>query len=330
MARNLGLVSQQPDADRERWLSWRQGGIGSSDAAGIAGISPWSTPISVWLSKVGLAGDLEPSEAMRWGQLLEPIIIQEFENRTGLWIVERQKELTHPQLDWMRATIDGYAVPGDSDISLQLPAAAVLFEGKTAGDWGRADWADGVPLHYIAQVQHAMCVTGMPAAWVVALLSGQKLVSFLIERDQEAIAILMELEETFWSKFVLTQTPPPVDGSAHTTEAIREAFAVSAADVVELPTEALDLVRQIHAADAEADAAIERADAARNMIRVLLGDHQMGIYAGLPLATWKEVQVSRIDSEELRAREPIIAARYTKTTSHRRLLFPKRMDVAGG
>jgi len=327
VAHNLGLVSREPDVDHAKWLEWRRAGIGSSDAAGIAGISPWSSPIAVWLDKMALAGDVAPSEAMTWGLLLEPVIIKEFEDRTGLWVVERQKQIVHPAHEWMRATVDGFAVPGDADISKQLPAAAVLYEGKTAGDWGRADWADGVPLHYVAQVMHSMCVTGMPAAWVVALLSGQKLVSFLVERDQEAIDILLELEETFWTKHVLTQTPPPVDGGQRTTEAIREAFTDSVADVVELPAAALDLVRQIHAADAEADAAIERAESARNTIRLLLADHEVGLYAGAPLATWKEVSVNRIDAEELRAREPSVAARYTKTTSHRRLLFPKHKEV---
>lgn len=325
MARSLGIVERDDQLrapEHAKWLEWRRAGIGSSDAAGICGISPWSSPISVWLDKVGLAGEILPSEPMRWGTLLEPIIIAEFEDRTGFWIADRQKQLVHPKHDWMRATIDGLVLPGGE------PPATALYEGKTSGDWARTTWDEGIPEHIQVQCQHAMAVSGMPATWVVALLSGQKLVSFLLERDQDSIDLLIELEETFWTKYVLTQTSPAVDGSARTTEAIRDAFAAPSLDVVELPTVALDLVRQIHAADAEADAAIERGDAARNTIRLLLGDHEVGLYAGAPLATWKEVQVNRIDGDELRAREPSIAARYTKTTSHRRLHFPKHKEVS--
>ena len=115
-------------------------------------------------------------------------------------------------------------------------------------------------------------------------------------------------------------TPPPVDGSDRTTEAIRDAFTEpSPLNVVELPAEAVQLVREIHAADIEEKAAKESAEAARNTIRLLLGDHEIGLYAGEPLATWKQVAQDRIDVDALRAVEPVIAARFTKTTTHRRL-----------
>jgi predicted phage-related endonuclease len=174
---------------------------------------------------------------------------------------------------------------------------------------------------------HQMAITDLDAAWVVALLGGQKLVSYVIERDQDAIDILMELEDTFWRKYVLTQTPPPIDGSERTTEAIRDAFTEPSADVIELPSAALDLVREIHAAAAEEKLAQERADAARNTLRMLLGEAEVGMYGGWPLATWKKVEQERIDVDELRAREPSLAARYAKTTSYRRLHLPKHKEV---
>src|SRR6202521_3194462 len=253
---------------RAAWLEWRRGGVAASDAAGIAGISPWSSPISVWLDKVGLGGDVIPSEAMRWGLLLEPVIIDEFQGRTGLHVRSRQVPAIHSDHDWMRATLDG-VVADTLDPSVM---ALAVYEGKTAGDWGRAAWDAGVPEHYQLQVQHQMAITGLPAAWVVALLGGQKLVSFLVERDQDSIDVLMDIEDTFWRRYVLTHTPPPVDGNERTTEAIRDAFSEPSAEVIELPAVALDLVRQIHAATADEKAAQERAEASRNTIRLLLGD----------------------------------------------------------
>lgn len=318
------MIAAAALADHEQWLEWRRGGIGSSDAAGIAGISPWSSPISVWLDKVGLVGDIEPNEAMKWGLILEPVIIREFEDRTGLHVRSRQLPAEHPEHGWMRATLDG--VVADT-VDLGTDALAV-YEGKTAGDWGRAAWEDGVPQHYVVQVQHQMAITGLPAAWVVALLGGQKLVSFLIERDQDSIDLLTDLEDTFWRRYVLTGTPPPVDGTERTTEAIRDAFSQSSGEQIELPEVAVDLVRQIHAATAEENAAKERADAARNAMRMLLGDAEIGMYGGWPLATWKHVEQDRIDVEELRAREPSVAARYTKTSSYRRFHLPKHKEIA--
>jgi predicted phage-related endonuclease len=33
------------DLSREEWLQWRRKGIGGSDAAAIAGLNPWKSPI---------------------------------------------------------------------------------------------------------------------------------------------------------------------------------------------------------------------------------------------------------------------------------------------
>lgn len=318
----MSLALVRPTDDRE-WHEWRSRGIGASDAAGIVGNSPFASPISVWLSKVGLAGPTEPTEAQQWGLLLEPVITGEFERRTGLYVRSRQSLATHPEHDWMRATLDGM-VADSLDMGVE-PLG--VFESKTSGDWARTAWDNGVPEHIQVQVMHQLAVTGSKVGWVVALLGGQKLVTFIVERDQAVIDILMELEETFWTKYVLTQTPPPVDGSERTTEAIRDAFAEPSGDFIELPADALELVRLIHAASAEEKAAAERAETARNTMRLLLGDAQIGLYGGDPLVTWKQVTQDRIDSEELRAREPSVAARYTKTTSYRRLLFPKHKEV---
>ena len=39
-------------AERAEWLQWRRGGLGGSDIAGVLGLSPWSSPWSVWADKV--------------------------------------------------------------------------------------------------------------------------------------------------------------------------------------------------------------------------------------------------------------------------------------
>lgn len=39
----------------DQWLEARRAGIGGSDAAAIAGLSKWKTPMSVYLDKLGQA-----------------------------------------------------------------------------------------------------------------------------------------------------------------------------------------------------------------------------------------------------------------------------------
>ena len=59
--------------------------IGGSDAPAIAGVDPYKSAYTVWLQKTGqlpIAAD-PPSEAARWGQLLEDLIAKEFAQRAA-------------------------------------------------------------------------------------------------------------------------------------------------------------------------------------------------------------------------------------------------------
>ena len=39
--------------DRQQWLSVRQGGIGSSDAAAAVGLCPYKSQLELWMEKTG-------------------------------------------------------------------------------------------------------------------------------------------------------------------------------------------------------------------------------------------------------------------------------------
>lgn len=67
---------------------------------------------------------------------------------------------------------------------------------------------------------HQLAVTGKQAADVAVVLGGQHLEIHRIERDEEMIARLIELERTFW-RYVETHTPPPADGTASAETALR-------------------------------------------------------------------------------------------------------------
>ena len=69
---------------REDWLKERMAGIGGSDAAAVMGLSKWKTPLDVFLEKRGeIATDFVDSEPMKWGRLLEPVVRQEYAERSG-------------------------------------------------------------------------------------------------------------------------------------------------------------------------------------------------------------------------------------------------------
>ena len=68
---------------REEWLERRCHTIGGSDAAGIVGLSKYSTPYTVFLDKTGRLPDKPDNEAMRQGRDLEDYVAQRWMEATG-------------------------------------------------------------------------------------------------------------------------------------------------------------------------------------------------------------------------------------------------------
>src|SRR5690606_24085021 len=113
--------------DREEWLQARRRGIGGSDAAVIAGVDPFRSPIRLWMEKRGEIQEEPAGEAAEWGLLLEPVIAAEFERRTGKRVRRRNAILQHPEHEWMLANIDREIVGEDA-----------ILEIKTTSAWNRA------------------------------------------------------------------------------------------------------------------------------------------------------------------------------------------------
>lgn len=218
-ARNaLRLVSTK-GMDRETWLRLRKHGIGSSDAAAAVGLNPYQSMLELWLIKTGRDAELpqidpeDDSQPAFWGTVLEPIVAEHYARKTGRKVRRINAVLQHPDKDkpWMLANIDREIV-GCPDVH--------ILECKTAGEFGARLWKNGVPEYIQCQVQHQLAVTGKQAADVCVLVCGQEIRIYRIERDEELIASLIELERQFW-RYVETDTPPPTDGSDSAARALQ-------------------------------------------------------------------------------------------------------------
>ncbi len=230
----LRLVSTK-DMSREDWLAIRKQGIGASDAAAAVGLNPYQSPLELWMIKTGRDGDMpkvdpnDESSPMYWGNALEPIVAQHYSRRTGNKVRKINSVLQHPDPDkhWMLANLD-YTVVGSDDVQ--------ILECKTAGEFGSRLWRDGVPEYVQCQVQHQLAVTGKAVADVCVLICGQEIRIHRIERDDELIAKLIELERQFW-RYVETDTPPPADGSDSSGKALKYLYQQDSGDVLDLTTD---------------------------------------------------------------------------------------------
>lgn len=262
------------------WLEWRRTGIGASDVAAIAGLSPWSTPMSVWVDKtIGLPDD--QSESMEWGHLLEPVIAAKFAADTGWIVTGEQTWCHHPEHAHHLATVDGFVCDPDAP---SVDAALGVLEVKTTGDY---PWAE-LPDAYAIQVQWQLHVTSLDRAWVAVLhmARGRAFRIYEVARDQQMIDTCVRIAERFWTDHVLANEPPPVDGEDATTKAIRLRWPDSDPSVrVELAPEVLEEWRRLRAAAAEAAKAKEEA---AQRIRVAMGDAEEAWCDGRLAFTWKK------------------------------------------
>lgn len=176
--------------------------VGSSDAPAIVGLSKWTSPVQLWLEKVGLAPPREDNIAMELGRFLEPFVLKKFEEYMDEKVVARQATLRDQARPWRVAHIDGLF---DGHQIVEAKTAGMVFLSSNHG-WGEPG-TDEVPDPYIVQAQHILSLD--PEAeivWMPVLLRGVFAV-YRIPRNDEIIQSLIKAEEEFWG-MVESQTRP--------------------------------------------------------------------------------------------------------------------------
>ena len=200
---------------RKEWLEWRRKGIGGSDLAAIMGISPFRTARDIYYDKIKIAS-LETDEeeeyddgwvVKRMGNLLEPLVAEIFQKRTGFEIFKINKMFYHPQHPFMLADIDYFVKLPDGTIA--------ILEIKTTDESKVLDWyKDGekiVPEYYESQGRHYMAVTDIDRVFFCCLLYGRSENSVVIreiKRDYEYEDEMIFLEQEFWEENVKKKVPP--------------------------------------------------------------------------------------------------------------------------
>ena len=306
---NANVLASTKDMKYQEWLEYRRRGIGGSDVAAVCGLSKWRSPMEVWLDKTGQIEPKPAGEAAYWGTIMEPIIRQEFADRTGFKIRQVNAILQHKRFKFMQANIDG--IVADPNLG------EGIFEAKTASAYRAAEWEQGVPDEYALQVQHYMAVTGLPFAWIAVLIGGNQFVWRLIERDEAIIDLLIQMESRFW-KLVETGVAPEVDGTHASTELLNRLYPFSKSkQIIELPGHAGPLIKEYERAQEEEKEAAQRKDRFANLIKQLLGDSEIGVIEGRTVS-WKTINADKLDSKTLKADHPEVYNQYLKTSSYRR------------
>jgi len=309
------LVSTTGMSEQE-WIGVRRKGIGGSEIAAIAGLSPFETPLSVYLRKIGELPDKEETEAMYWGSVLENVIAEEYKRRHPEVRVRRVNAvLQHPEVPYFLANID-------REIRMK-GAPPMLLEIKTTSAWLRGKWREDIPDHVMCQVQWYMGICGYQTAVVAVLIGGQEYREFEVARDDEIIGYLQEIGRRFWEEHVIPRrAPAPEAGDVDTVAAM---YPESNGQEIDLTPLAQDVLREYDEARAIEEAARQRRLAAEAKLKQLLGDHERAL-VGNRRVSWPTVVTRRLDTEALRADHPDIYEQYVRETTYRRFTVSKEKE----
>jgi len=193
----------------------------ASKVAAVFGISPWDSPVSLWLKMKGIwIEEKAVTNAMSRGTYLENGLLDWWADQHPEWPeLTRQYYATRPEYPGMAATCDGRATNG---MRGRLERS-VLVEAKTASkmeEWG-TQFTDQIPPYYKAQVDFQLgMVPEASFAYVPVLGPFNDLREYVVERDEERIALVMSKAMEFIASLD-QDAPPPLDDHEATFTAIK-------------------------------------------------------------------------------------------------------------
>ena len=277
----------------EDWLALRDKHIGGSEAGAIVGLNPFTSPWSLWAEKTGAIPRFEGNLATEVGTYLEAFVAHKFEEETGKKVKRCNFSLINDKYPWAIANIDREVVGEDAGLEIKTTSELSMKKFKN-GEY---------PEQYYCQCVHYMAVTGK-ARWYLAVLIGNRdFRIFLIERDEEEIQALMDAEKAFWNGYVLTNTPPPADGTTATTNAMAAMYSQGDEAIQVDITGLEEVLRNYQELTASIKQMEEAKDACANTIKAALGEATEGISSGYRV-TWSNGTRKSLDSKKLAADHP--------------------------
>lgn len=291
---------------REKWLQYRKQGIGGSDAGAICGFNPYRTAMQVYYDKTSDEIEDIDNEAMRQGREFEDYVARRFTEETGKKVRRANAMFYDENNPFMLADVDRMIVGENAGL-----------ECKTASPFMAEYWKDDkIPLSYQMQCYHYMSVCNADAWYLAVLIYGREFKVYKLERDEEIIANLIQLEKNFWGNHVLVRMLPEPDGSKLADSVIAEYF--KSASSVSVPLQGFDdkLKRR-----QELVGLIDKLETEKKRIeqevKIYLGDAEVAENEHYRVS-WKNVFTNRIDSARLKEEQPEIYKQYQKPSQSRR------------
>jgi predicted phage-related endonuclease len=173
--------------------------IGGSDARIIMGDDE-AALLRLWREK---RGEVEPEDLsgnliVQLGLATEALNRRWYELNTGQVITDIQKQVRHPTIRWLAATLDG-----------RVQSSGAIFESKFMLPWYFSE--EAAAEKYMPQLQHNMWVLAARSAVLSVITGGGKWVEIATHADPLYQHLIVTAERKFW-RCVESGEPPRLFG----------------------------------------------------------------------------------------------------------------------
>ena len=314
------LAQIAPGHDRSKFL-------GGSDISAVLGISPWRTPLDLYLDKIKPRAEGERkrifTRGIRWEGVVAEMLVERLKHDGhDVEIVASNNRYRDDEHDFMAAEIDFEVRLNGSDEITNVELKTVHpFKMR---DWGESD-SDRMPTHYTAQVMWGLGVTKRRSGILAALFGADELRAYPVERDDETVSALRQRGLDFWQNHVRAGIPPGPINIADTDKL----FADTDESVLQADPNVAEWLMRMRFIRAEIKAREAEADSLEFQIRRAMGINTHVLMSnGKTACEWKTRSGSYLDEAALKAAHPKIAREFTRKWS-KRVFAVKPFDATG-
>ena len=325
--------------DDARWLECRMHGpkgdipytVGGSDVAAIFGVSPWVTPLELWMIKKGRMKPAPKSNAgqLEMGHMLEPIAAHFYAQKTGNIVTDDTNLYQHADFPYALANMDRRFVRASDSTPGILECKSCTYH--KAGDWAN----DAIPLYYELQLRFYLAVADVnigafSTVWGNNPDNDMAMPELVRDKAKEDM-IFERLDEWIWS---LEHDKPPTMAGVAPKLALESLARIYGSSKSGLPTvefskkyeadlrRILALQGKISECNEEIKKYTQEVEARSVRIAELMKDHEHGVLETTTdkiLIDFVTKTGSRTDTTKLRKEHPTIYSDVVKTTTSRKM-----------
>lgn len=232
-----------PDAYTAEWYAIRRYDhrrdpcvvFGASEAAALCGVSKYATPLEIYSRKRGEIAEVEETDAMRMGKLLEPIVLGEYLRDQPYYHVTDIPMLVLDEYRYLGATLDmvcwDESDKGSAAAKISgwyekgWPVDAKTTSFRRAEEFGE-EGTDEIPDDYIMQLQQQMLVTGCKWADLAVLLDGRTMRRYRVMANDRLQEGIINAAAEMIERITLHDPPEPTYHHGSTNKLLKELYGL--------------------------------------------------------------------------------------------------------